>query len=290
MVGRPSALSGFALSPDGRYVGTIIGDFAVLKADLWLFDSQRGTSLPLTFERGLGGGLPVFSPDGTSIAFSYSRGDVGTIVKKSTSGTGPEEKLFESKLLEPNSRIGVADWSRDGKYLAYAVTDPQLRSDIWILPLAGDRKPFPFLNTPASERYPKFSPDGKWIAYTSDDGGATGGSTSQIYVQPFAPEASNPSRWPISVNGGLAPRWRGDGKELFYLEGRKLMAAEIRTPGRNFEAGIPRELFEAPPQDSAPAIFGVSADGERFLLPVQVESETAIPITVVSNWTAGIQK
>src|SRR5262249_1335151 len=156
---------------------------------------------------------------------------------------------------------GVSDWSRDGKYLAYTVTDSQLRSDIWILPLTGDRKPLPLLNTPASERYLSFSPDGKWIAYSSDGGSATSGSASQIYVQPFAPEATNPSRWPISVNGGRAPRWRGDGKELFYLEGRKLMSAEIRTSGRDFEAGIPRELFTAPPEVSGPAIFAVSADG-----------------------------
>jgi hypothetical protein len=170
------------------------------------------------------------------------------------------------------------------------VFDTQLNGDIWILPLAGDRKPFPFLNTPASERFGRFSPDGKWIAYSSDEGGPAGGGASQIYVQPFAPESRDSSRLAISVNGGLAPIWRDDGKELFYFEGRKLMAAEIRKSGGNLEAGIPRALFEVPLQNEVIRTFSVSADGQRFLLPLQVENEGPMPITLLLNWTAGIQK
>jgi eukaryotic-like serine/threonine-protein kinase len=289
IVGRPWELGGVVLSPDGHHVAAVIGDADVQSADLWLIDVQRGTSLPLTFERGLGDGQPVFSRDGTRVAFSARRGGVSTISQKSTSGTGAEEKLLES-----NNRIRLSDWSRDGKFLAYTVF-PLLNSqstDIWILPLAGDRKPFPFLNTPASESAPQFSPDGKWIAYTSDEGRAAGGRPSQVYIQPFAPESTNSTKRQISVNGGRAPRWRDDGKELFYFEGRKLMAAEIRTSGRDFEASIPKELFE-PPESARSAgfpTFAVSPDGQRFLLPEQVESEAAMPITLLLNWTAGIQK
>ena len=183
-----------------------------------------------------------------------------------------------------------SDWSRDGKFLAYDVLDSQLRGGIWILPLTGGRKPFPLITTPASERSAQFSPDSKWIAYISDEGAATSAGTPQIYVQPFAAEATNPSRWPISVNGGLGPRWRGDGRELFYFEGRKLMAVEIGTSGRNFEAGIPKELFEAPPQGIGHSMLAVSADGQRFLLAVQVESDAAVPISLLLNWTSRTQK
>lgn len=261
----------------------MIGDSAVQSADLWLIDGRRGTSLPLTFERGLGGGLPVFSADGTRVAFSSSRDGVSTISQKLTSGTGTEEKLLDS-----NQGMVLSDWSRDGKFLAYTLLNSQ-STDIWILPLAGDRKPFPFLNTPASESSAQFSPDGKWIAYTSDEGRAAGGGASQIYVQPFASELPNLSKRQISVNGGFAPRWRGDGKELFYFEGRKLMAAEIRTSGRDFEPAIPKVLFQAPPGEGRPN-FAPSGDGQRFLLPVRVESEAAMPITLLLNWTGGIQK
>jgi Tol biopolymer transport system component/predicted Ser/Thr protein kinase len=284
VVGRPSTLAGFALSPDGRHVATVVGDFAVRNADLLLIDNQRGSSLPLTFGRGLGGVL-VFSPDGTSVAFSDRHDDVGTIVQKSTSGTGPEKKLLESHNL-----VMPTNWSRDGKYLAYTVLDSQSRGDIWILPLAEGRKPFPLITTPASETFAQFSPDGKWIAYISDEGGATSGGTPQIYVQPFAAEATNPRRWPISVNGGRGPRWRDDGKELFYFEGSKIMAVEIRASGENFEAGIPKELFEAPPPGTGNPMLAVSADGQRFLLPVQVESDAAAPITLLLNWTSRTQK
>ena len=283
IVGRPWELGGFDLSPDGHHVAALIGDYAVQSADLWLVDAQRGTSLPLTFERGLGGGSPVFSPDGTKVAFASSRDGVSTISQKLTSGTGAEEKLLDS-----NNRVSPLDWSQDGTFLAYSLLNSQSQ-DIWILPLAGDRKPFPFSNTPASEGAARFSPDGKWIAYVSDEGRAAGGGTMQVYVQPFRSESPNSSKWQISVNGGVTPHWRGDGKELLYFEGRKLMAAEIRTSGRDFQPAIPRVLFEATPY-AGQANFAPSADGQRFLMPVPVESEAAMPITLLLNWTAESRK
>src|SRR5262249_51386756 len=150
------------------------------------------------------------------------------------------------KLLQSDQRMELFDWSQDGKYIAYGPGDFRVARDIWILPLSGDRKPFPFLNTPAAENSARFSPDGKWIAYTSDEGRAAGGGASQIYVQPFAVESTDSRKWQVSVNGGVAPCWRKDGKELLYIGGRKVMAVEIRTTGRSFEAGIPKELFELP--------------------------------------------
>src|SRR5262249_53000201 len=174
------------------------------------------------------------------------------------------------------------------KFLAYSLLNSQSQH-IWILPLVGDRKPFSFSNTPASEGAARFSPDGKWIAYVSDEGRAAGGGTRQVYVKPFGSESPNSSKRQISVNGGFAPHWRGDGKELLYFEGRKLMAAEIRTSGRDFQPANPKVLFEATPYAGPPS-FAPSADGQRFLLPVPVESEAAMPITLLLNWTGGIQK
>jgi serine/threonine protein kinase len=285
MVGKPSNLGSFTLSPDRNHVAAVLGDIGQQSADLWLIDCQRGTQSRLTFARGLGGGSnPLFSRDGQTIAFASSRGGVNTIIQKSTSGTGAEEKLLES-----SNRLQLFDWSPDGRFLANGPLIRRSERGIWILPMAGDRKPFPYLNTPASESFARFSPDGKLIAYTSDEGRLAGGEASQIYVQPFAPESTNSRKWQISVNGGFGPYWRNDGKELFYFEGRKVMAVEIRTTGKNFEAGIPKELFEMPSgivRTNPP----MSADGQHFLLPVQVENEAAMPVSLVLNWIAGIQR
>lgn len=279
MIGKPSTLGSFTLSPDGNHVAVVLGEIGQGNADLWLIDGQRGTQLRLTRARGLGGGSnPLFSPDGKRIAFSSSRGDVSTISQIPASGTGAEEKIIES-----STRLQLFDWSPDGRFLAYGQS-----GRIWILPLAGDRKPFPFLNSPGLQSLARFSPDGKWIAYTSDEGRVAGAEPSQIYAQPFASESTNSRKLQISVNGGFAPYWRNDGKELIYLEGRKVMAVEIRTTGKNFDAGIPKELFEMPPGvrwNSRP-----TADGQRFLLAVQVENEAAMPVTLKLNWIVGTQK
>jgi Tol biopolymer transport system component len=278
-------LGGYTLSPDRNHVGAVLGDFEWQNGDLWLIDSQRGTQSRVTFAGGLSGSRPLFSPDGNRVAFVSSHGGVNTISQKSTSGTGVEDKLLES-----SNQLVLYDWSPDGRFLAYAPFDSQSGRDIWILPLAGDRKPFPFLNTPASEGFARFSPDSKWIAYTSDEGRIPGGEAFQIYVQPFPPDSTNSRRWQISVDGGFAPCWRNDGRELFYFEGRKVMAVETRATGKTFEAGIPKKLFEVPSGTLTRLNPPLSADGQRFLLPVQVQNDAAMPVTLMLNWIATVQK
>jgi Tol biopolymer transport system component len=196
-------------------------------------------------------------------------------------GTGAEDKLLENK--DPMS---LSHWSHNGRFLAYAVSSAESRGDIWVLPLEGDRKPFPFLKTAANEVFARFSPDGKWIAYQSDESGK-----DQVYVQPFPPGAGVSGKWQISVDGGVGARWRSDGKELFFLNAGKLMAVEVSVMNGSFHAGIPKMLFDT--HMSLPFYWNnyePSADGRRFLIPVRVEQEAAFPMTVVMNWMAGLKK
>jgi Tol biopolymer transport system component len=154
-----------------------------------------------------------------------------------------------------------------------------------VLPLFGDKKPWSFLQTPFAEQQARFSPDGRWIAYVSDESG-----TPEVYVQSFPPSGG---KWKVSTNGGFTPRWRRDGKELLYLApDRKIMSLEVRTGGTTFGYGPAKALFEAPVEaanTTATNRYDVSADGQRFLINAPVENTTSAPITVVVNWLAGVQ-
>jgi Tol biopolymer transport system component len=215
------------------------------------------------------------------ILFRASKEDeVSGLYVRGTAGGAPEQLLLQGPLTSfPD------DWSADGRYVVYEFVEPKTRTDLWMLPLFGDRKPQPFLVTPANEAHAKLSPDGKWIAYASD-----ALDRVEVFDQPFP---SGPGRWQVSTSGGDEPLWRRDGKELFYLSAdRKLMAVAIHGNAGRFEAAAPRELFSTP---LAPPVltgnfghYAVSADGQRFLLAAPVE-EAPTPITVVVNWRAGLK-
>jgi Tol biopolymer transport system component len=177
--------------------------------------------------------------------------------------------------------------SQDGRFLLYTAKDPETKSDLWVLPLQGDRKPIPFLRTKFNEGSGQFSPDGRWIAYTSDESGS-----DEIYAREFSSGSAQGSwdaggKWLISKGGGTDPRWRGDGKELFYVASDgKLMAVDISaTP--IFRAGAPRPLFQLPP-----GFIGgdVTADGRRFLIGVPMAQSASVPFTVVLNWQTILKK
>jgi eukaryotic-like serine/threonine-protein kinase len=177
--------------------------------------------------------------------------------------------------------------SRDGRFLFYTVVNPKTKSDLWVLPLNGDHKPIPFLRTEFNESSGQFSPDGHWIAYTSDESGG-----DEIYVREFSSSSAQGSwdsegKWLISKGGGTGPRWRGDGKELFYVASDgKLMSVDIRAKPV-FEAGAPRPLFQLPL-----GFIGVdvTADGKRFLVAVPVAQSASVPFTVVLNWQTTLKK
>jgi serine/threonine protein kinase len=259
------------LSPDGRRVAVMRIDPEVRSGDIWLYDVARGTGSRLTFDPSVEE-HPVWSPDGSRLLYSSNRAGVGDIYQKSATGAGPEEAIFKDENFK-----SPLDWSRDGRFVIFRTSTPTTKSDLWILPMTGDRKPFPFANSAFIENEAAFSPDGKWIAYTSDESGKM-----EVYVQPF-PQTG--SKWQISTKGGITPRWRGDGKEIFYYEpakGRK--AVDIQTAPA-FEAGVPKDLFASPLSGGS----DVSADGQRFLVNQPAESAPA-PATVVLNWTADLKK
>jgi hypothetical protein len=174
--------------------------------------------------------------------------------------------------------------------------EPKTRDDLWALPLTGDRKPIPLLQSEFNEYMGQLSPDGRWLAYASDESGRP-----EVYVQPFtagaAPGSGKPvaGKWPVSTGGGSQPRWRGDGKELFYLADRKLMAVEIKISGGGFDHGPAQALFTLRfnPISAGHYLYRYvpSADGKRFLVGTEPgESTEAPPLNVVVNWLAGVKK
>jgi len=239
--------------------------------DIWLIELARGVESRLTSdpEDNIN---PVWSPDGSLIAFSSYRGRAN-IYQKLSSGAGEVEELFKS-----DGNKAVMDWSADGRFILYRTHGGKTRMDIWVLPTFGDRKPYPFLQSEFGETWARFSPDGRWVAYVSNETGMT-----EVYVQEFQ---GSGGKVHVSTGGGNRPCWRGDGKELFYNSGGKLMAVDVKVVGSNFEAGVPRLLFEIPRSGG----FEVSGDGQRFLIPVPVEETSPTPIKVVLNWTADLKR
>src|SRR5258708_119037 len=234
-VGAPARALEFALSPDEKTVASARRTGSGNFSDIWLHELARGVETRFTFQASANGWL-VWSPDGRRIAFASSRTGALNLYLKDTSGAGQDEEL-----LKPGTLRVPCDWSRDGQFLLYTDGSPKTASDLWVLNMEGDRKPVPFLQTPFFESQGQFSPDGHWIAYASDESGRF-----EVYVRPFP---SGPAKWKISINGGEHPRWRGDGKEIFYLSpDRKLMAAAVNGKAASqpvFEAQGPVALFEA---------------------------------------------
>jgi Tol biopolymer transport system component len=198
---------------------------------------------------------------------------VRNLYQKAVDGTAQEEALDKSlRSMRPS------DWSRDGRYIIENVSDPKTKGDIWVLPLFGDRQPFPYLQTEFSEIGGKLSPNGQWLAYSTDETGRF-----EVYVQTFPTPGS---KWQVSTNGGGWPAWSWDGKELFFGMDRKIMVAEVQG-GMKFEASVPKPLFDM--RSTPSGWFTVSKDG-RFLIPTPVEQSVSVPATVVINWTAGLKK
>ena len=280
-LGDPGNYANPAISPDGARVAVQQTDQRNGNRDLWVLDLTRGTSTRLTFDPAIEND-PVWSPDGSRVAFRSNRKGRYDLYQKAANGAGEDELLLQSDQNKfPTS------WSRDGRFLLYATTATKTGSDLWILPIEGDRKPFPFLRTEFTEAQGQFSPDGRWISYTSNESGVP-----EIYVRPFSPkEASSSSssggKWMVSRGGGNFSQWSADGKELLYMQGTSLMAVAINA-NETFHAGIPRKLFEAP---TALNGFDISRDGKRFLFSVASQNASAPePFTVLINWTAGLKK
>lgn len=249
--------------------------------DIFLMDFSRGSTTRLTFTPGAEASS-IFSPDESQVVFYSDRSGDGEFYRKASSGAGNDELVMTGMKTPYPDR-----WSRDGKYLLFEADDgPKTKFDLWILPMTGDPKPFVYLNSEFQEAHAQFSPDGRWVAYASDETGR-----SEVYVQSFPISGG---KWSISTAGGDQPQWRGDGKELFYLApDRTLMAVPINS-GTTFDPGRPAVLF----QTSVPQTgltddrnnYTPTQDGQRFIVNSLVDAANAQPLTVVLNWAADMKK
>jgi Tol biopolymer transport system component len=276
--GDPGEYSNIAISPDERRVAASLATGTPANRDIWLIDLARaGTPSRFTFDPAQDG-IPIWSPEGAQVAFVSNRGGAYNIYIKVASGGGQEELVAKSDVTD-----FVTDWSRDGKTLAYSKQTGTTGSDLWVLPMTGDKKPVLFLQTPYNEDDPQFSPDGRWVAYTSNES-----NTPEVYVRPF-PAA--PGQYQVSRKGGSQPQWRFDGKELFFLApDGMLMSATVATT-KGFEADVAKPLFPTGVVFTGNRHqFAVSKDGTRFLVIVPEQRTSPAPITVVLNWPAAVQK
>ena len=264
-----------SMSPDGRRLAVQRTDAG--NTDVWLLDVERDT--PIRFTTNPEADIaPLWSPDGTRIVFSSQRKGFQLYERAITADTA-------TPLLESQGTKTATDWSRDGRFLLFRNMGTENSWDISAIRMEGDRKPFAVVRTKFEERDAQFSPDAQWIAYQSNDSGRF-----EVYIQPFD---GGGERVRISADGGVQPRWRRDGRELFYLalDGR-MVAVPITLPSANgrLEMGAAETLFLAPvasPHDVALRAYIVSDDGRRFLLDTIVEAQ-ASPIVIILNWKAPV--
>ena len=283
--GTASAPDGNALgqprvSPDGRRV--VVSRTVQDNLDLWMLDGSRLSRFTFHAQNDT---APVWSPDGTRIAFRSHQAGVGNLYQKISNGAAAEERLVAQDVLtRPSS------WSTDGRFLLYYSNDPRTGYDLGVLPLTGERTPSVFLQTPFDERWGTFSPDGRWVAYMSDESGR-----HEIYVRPFVPPDTvvtattvAEGKWQVSTMGGVHPVWRPDGKELYYLNpSGSMMAVSITVKGSTLESAAPVELFPTRilgggTQAQQGRQYDVAPDG-RFLINT-VLGDTVAPITLIQNW------
>jgi eukaryotic-like serine/threonine-protein kinase len=278
-VGDPAEHSTHRISPDGQRVAVTIFDARRGDGDLWIYDLPRNTRTRFTFHPTDESNF-IWSPDGRRAAFfSGQAADKPTLYVKELSATDEGESPLPAGFQQPT------DWSLDGRFIVYRENDPMIGGDLWILPLYGERKAFPFQRTPFNETNARFSPNSRWVVFDSDESGRR-----EVYVRRL--EGSLEKRQ-VSTAGGTQPTWRRDGKELFYLApDSKIMAVSVKTDD-NFQAGVPTPLFKI---DSAKGIYStvaseydVTADGQRFLVNMAVAEARSLPFTVVVNWTAGLK-
>jgi Tol biopolymer transport system component len=280
---KPDDISGLALSPDGSTAAVMIGDMSP-GTDIWLQHLQGESLSRFTFGP-RANGYPVWSPDGRRLLFTSLSGSGSSdeLFEKPAGGAGKEEPV----LRGPRSNTVASDWSPDGKFVTYSSTGEKTQDDLWILPMDADRKPVSLLQTPFNERWGQFSPDGKWLAYASDESGRY-----QVFVQPFPADGR---KWQISTIGGRQPRWNRSGRELFYITDAQTLAAIPLMLGASLQQGTAQVLFKGISGEGATTrtfTYQPSPDGQRFLALVQAEGDALgpPPITIVTNWQTGLTK
>jgi Tol biopolymer transport system component len=268
------------LSPDDTIVAIDKLDPVVQTSDIHLLDLVRGTESSLTTDPALDANAR-WSPDGMQVVFDSARDELPpNLFRKPTTGGGREERLLKSSLVQH-----ATDWSRDGRFVVFSMLDRKTQWDLWMLPMnsppaRGEPAPAPLLQTPFNEYNGRLSPDGRWIAYQSDESGVW-----EIYLREVA-TATDSARRQVSTDGGVWPVWRRDGNELFYIAADgTLMTIPVKL-GRELEASAPRALFKTKVAELWNPIrnYSVARDGQRFLINTRIDEASSPPITVVLNW------
>jgi serine/threonine protein kinase len=279
--GQPEVFVVAKLSSDGKTIAMDLYEVTARNADVWLYDVVRSVKTRFTFDGNVDA-YPIWSPDGKNIIFSSNRKGHYDLYEKMSNGAADEQLLFASGQTKY-----ATDWSQDGKYILFQSTNNQnSKSDIYYIPMTGDKKPVALIATEFNEMFASFSPDSRWVAYQSNESGR-----NEVYVRPFP---GHGAKWQVSANGGTSPRWKNNGKEIFYVANGKLIEADVNGTGSNFVVGNVREYFD-------PATVGginvgngilkdISPDGQSILLSISKGMITTAPLTLVVNWDEEFRK
>ena len=266
-----------ALSPRGDAAAVSVQDQSTGATDIWTYEIARGVRSRFTFDPRVDVS-PTFSRDGEVVVFASTREEKPGLYRKPVGGAGAEELLFESK-----SDIAPTDFTPDGRTLTFTWQSEKSSWDVWALPLDGQKKPVPLVQTPRVECCGAFSPDGRFLAYSSDESGRF-----EVYVVPYP---STGRKWQVSSQGGAWPRWRADGREILYqaLDGT-VTAAEVAASGPTLTVGAAKPLFKARVAAGIEYVFRPTADAQRFLVVETTEEDTPRPLTVVLGWPAALRR
>jgi eukaryotic-like serine/threonine-protein kinase len=263
------------LSPDEKKLALAIGQLSRI---IWIYDLARATKSRFTFDN-KSHSDPVWSPDGTQLAYAVAEGGLqeATVFSKSSNGVGEPRQIL-GNTTGNEVQQAPCDWSPDGRWMVYthgSLGAGTQGTDLWVFPLDGSQKPSPYITGPGDQREAQFSPDGRFVAYESNEAG-----TTQVYVAAFPWTGA---KWQVPTTEAGGPRWRHDGQELFFINGNQVMAVSVKKVGSGLELGQAHPLFRLNMVEENPFRYAVTRDGQRFVAIVSAQ-DSSQPLVVVQNW------